>query len=311
MKSFSTEIAPFFHKKNYFVQFLFLLLLIIGGTIILTAFGQLIATLLSGEEVSDIYSSVNNIRIIQTFSSIGTFLIPALLFSYFAQKNIFSYSEADKSPTFSPVLIVLILSIFLQPIVYSLAYWNEMIELPTFLHNAEVWMKQMEDSSNSILTLLADNSKISILLLNILLLALVPAVCEEFLFRGTLQPFINKLVKNHHIAIWITAFIFSAIHLQFYGFIPRMLLGAYLGYLWVWSGSLWLPIIAHFLHNSSSLIFNYIDFKNNLNFDNLTPADIPGYIPIMITSTILISVGLFIIWKRRNKKNAVSQTETA
>lgn len=311
MQSYSVQRAPIFQNKNYFVQFFLLLLFIIGGTIVLTALGQLIATLLFDGEITDIFSSVNTIRIVQTFSSIGTFLVPSLLFSYFSKNTFFTFSAANKLPPLFPIILVLLLSFFLLPIVYSLAYWNEMIQLPAFLHHAETWMKQMEEKSNEVISLLANDSRISILLLNILLIALVPALCEEFLFRGTLQPFINKLVKNHHIAIWITAFIFSAIHLQFYGFIPRMLLGAYLGYLWVWSGSLWLPIIAHFLHNSSSLIFNYIDFKNNLNFDNLTPADIPGYIPIMITSTILISVGLFIIWKRRNKKNAVSQTETA
>jgi len=311
MQSLTFERAPFFQNKNYFVQFFFLLLFIIGGTIILTALGQLIATLLSNGKITDIFSSINNIRIVQTCSSMGTFLVPALLFSYFSTNKFFTYGSANRLPSIYPTVIVMVLSVFLLPMVYSLAYWNELIELPAFMNNIEVWMKQMEDSSNEILSLLADDSSVSVLLLNIILIALVPALCEEFLFRGTLQPFINKLTRNKHIAIWITAFIFSAIHLQFYGFIPRLLLGAYLGYLFVWSGSLWLPILAHFLHNASSLIFNFIDIRNNLNFEEATPADIPGYIPIIITSGIVITIGLYLIWKKRIKKSAVSQEETA
>ena len=277
----------------------------------MTALGQLIALLFSNGKITDIFFSVNNIRIIQTCSSIGTFLVPALLFSYFSTNQFFTYGSANRFPSIYSAVIVIIVSVFLLPMVYSLAYWNEMIELPAFMNNIEVWMKQMEESSNEILSLLADDSRISVLFLNIILIALVPALCEEFLFRGTLQPLINKLTGNSHLAIWITAFIFSAIHLQFYGFIPRLLLGAYLGYLFVWSGSLWLPILAHFLHNASSLIFNFIGIRNNLNLEETTPADIPGYIPIIIISGIVIVTGLYLIWKKRIKKSAVSQTETA
>ena len=311
MQSLTFERTPFFQNKNYFVQFFFLLLFIIGGTIVLTALGQLIALFLSNGKITDIFSSVNNIRIVQTCSSIGTFLVPALLFSYFSTNKFFTYGSANRFPSIYPAIIVVVLSIFLLPMVYSLAYWNEMIELPAFTNNIEVWMKRMEESSNEILSLLADDSRFSVLLLNIILIALVPALCEEFLFRGTLQPFMNRITGNSHVAIWVTAFIFSAIHLQFYGFIPRLLLGAYLGYLFVWSGSLWLPILAHFLHNASSLIFNFIDIRNNMNFEELTPADIPGYIFIIIISGIVITIGLYLIWKKRIKKIAVSQTETA
>ena len=81
---------------------------------------------------------------------------------------------------------------------------------------------------------------------------------EELTFRGIIQSLVTEKSNNHHIAIWVTAILFSAIHLQFFGFFPRMLLGAFFGYLLVWSGSIWLPIYAHFLNNSMAVVAAYM-----------------------------------------------------
>jgi membrane protease YdiL (CAAX protease family) len=85
------------------------------------------------------------------------------------------------------------------------------------------------------------------------MIAVLPAVGEELLFRGVIQKLFSKITRSHHWGIWISAILFSALHLQFYGFIPRLLLGAMFGYLLVWSGSLWLPILAHFINNAAAV----------------------------------------------------------
>ena len=98
-------------------------------------------------------------------------------------------------------------------------------------------------------------------------MAILPAVGEELLFRGLLQQKLFSCFKNIHISIWITAFLFSALHLQFFGFFPRFLLGALLGYMFYWSGSLWLPIIAHFTNNALALLMSFFISKNMISTD--------------------------------------------
>lgn len=88
----------------------------------------------------------------------------------------------------------------------------------------------------------------------LLTVALLPAVCEEFAFRGVIQPLVAKWTNNIHAAVWMGAFLFSAIHLQFHGFLPRMVLGAGLGYLVIYSNSLWPAIAAHFANNAGAII---------------------------------------------------------
>src|SRR5207344_1198984 len=97
------------------------------------------------------------------------------------------------------------------------------------------------------------------LAINLFIIAFLPALGEELFFRGMMQKLFSQLTKNNHLAIIITSIIFSAIHLQFYGFLPRMVLGIFLGYLLVWSGSLWLPILAHFVNNASAVLFTFLD----------------------------------------------------
>ena len=92
------------------------------------------------------------------------------------------------------------------------------------------------------------------LFVNIVVMAIAPAVCEELLFRGVIQNQLEKWFKNAHVAVWVAAIIFSAIHFQFYGFFPRMILGAALGYLLVYGKSLWLPIVAHALNNFMAVV---------------------------------------------------------
>jgi membrane protease YdiL (CAAX protease family) len=127
----------------------------------------------------------------------------------------------------------------------------------------------------------------------IVILAIVPAIGEELLFRGILQNKIEMLSKNKHIAIWITAFIFSFIHFQFYGFVPRLLLGALFGYLYIWSGNLTIPILAHFINNGFTLLLLYA----GVNFEMSVPME------ITILSFILVISFLYIFKKTSTEKN--------
>ena len=143
----------------------------------------------------------------------------------------------------------------------------------------------------------ADN--IGALLINIGLLALLPALSEELSFRGTLQ----QILGNKAAAIWVTAFIFSAIHMQFYGFVPRMLMGAMFGYVFVWTGSLWVPILMHFTNNGLAVLTYYLFDECGENSKNI--ADTIGAGDtwwLGVISIVITSLGLLIFYRRTHKE---------
>mgnify|MGYP003687142145 FL=1 len=177
-------------------------------------------------------------------------------------------------PLFNYGLIVILFIVLIPLINYSVML-NELLDLPEFLHSIETWMKNAEESAKKITTAFLSMNSISELLLNIVLIAVLPALGEELIFRGILQQLINKDLKTYHIGIWVSAIIFSAIHFQFYGFFPRMFLGAFFGYLFYWSGNLWLAIFAHCLNNATGVIAAYYLGSNSheSEFDQLGTKD--------------------------------------
>lgn len=142
----------------------------------------------------------------------------------------------------------------ISPAITLTALLNKQMVLPSFMAPVENWMKAQEALAEQLTnTLLAGDGLMNILA-NLLVIAAVAGITEEFLFRGALQRIIGKWTSNHHIVIWTAAIIFSAFHMQFYGFLPRMLLGAYFGYLLYWSRNIWIPVFAHFVNNAFAVI---------------------------------------------------------
>jgi hypothetical protein len=134
---------------------------------------------------------------------------------------------------------------------------------------------------------------------NLIIVALLAAVGEELLFRGAMQNIIIEWTKNKHTAVWITAILFSAMHAQFYGFLPRMLLGVVLGYLYIWSGSLWLSMLFHFLNNGLAVLFSYLIGKGTISetAETVGAGDTPVYFVLL---SLVVSAGLmFVIYKNR------------
>jgi membrane protease YdiL (CAAX protease family) len=149
------------------------------------------------------------------------------------------------------------------------------------------------------------------LILNIGLMALLPAFAEELTFRGTLQQIlkgegVRVTGYRTHAAIWITAFVFSAIHMQFYGFIPRMLMGALFGYMLVWTGSLWIPVTMHFTNNALAVIAYYIEHSafsiqhSDINIADTFGAGDTWYIGVI--SLLITCPGLLIFYRRTHKQ---------
>ncbi len=124
-------------------------------------------------------------------------------------------------------------------------------------------------------------------------IALIPAIGEELVFRGLIQPKIYKMSRNVHVAVWLTGFIFSFIHLQFYGLIPRMLLGVLFGYLYAWSGNLWYSILGHFINNGFTLIMYYLHQRQSVTINIEDTASVPWGISLAfmaVSAFLLISL---------------------
>lgn len=170
----------------------------------------------------------------------------------------FKYLSLTTLPTLKQIVWVTVAMLVMTPALNLIVSWNEAMHLPEFMSGIEEWMRANEDSAMEATKKLLSINTIGSLITTVLLVGALTGIGEELTFRGIIQSLVTEKSNNHHIAIWVTAIIFSAIHLQFFGFFPRMLLGAFFGYLLVWSGSIWLPIYAHFLNNSMAVIAAYM-----------------------------------------------------
>lgn len=202
---------------------------------------------------------------LQLIQTAFTFVLPAFLLAHFVGQGI-SYLKFTPIRSSLMWLGVILLMPLALPAVNWLKSLNDMVVLPHFMSGVELWMQQMEHQSELLTEKFLSVSSYSALALNLLVMAAIPALGEELFFRGILQTVLGEKL-NRHLAVWITAFIFSAIHLQFYGFLPRFLLGAALGYLFLFSGSIWASIVAHFINNALAVLLFFLTFNGYLTFD--------------------------------------------
>ena len=213
-------------------------------------------------------NSVNGLLFMQGFQTIVLFGVTALVGVWFTEEhaNPFKQMLLDRRLAPRDCLIAFLFAVVALPMISLLAEWNNGMELPSYLASLEEMMRQMEESAKVLTERFLNTSSVGMMLVNLLVMALLPAVCEEMMFRGWLQRVLGKSV-NYHTAIWVSAFVFSAIHFQFYGFIPRMLIGAALGYLYYYTGSLWASVLAHFVNNASAVLVAFVSYNGLVAFD--------------------------------------------
>lgn len=196
-------------------------------------------------------------RMLQISSTVGVFILGPLVYAKIDNYKVRSYFEINTP--IKPVLILLtvLIVLFSSPLLEAINNLNQKMALPNFLQNLEDWMKQKELEAAALTQQLLVMKGYKDLAVNLLMIAILPSIGEELFFRGTIQNIFTRLFKNPHLAIWATAILFSAIHLQFYGFLPRMFLGALFGYLFFWGKSIWLPILGHFLNNGFAVVMAF------------------------------------------------------
>lgn len=201
--------------------------------------------------------SLFNLKIIQLLNSLGLFVLPAFAFAFLFSKKPMNYLRLNNYPLVRNVLLTIMSFLFFLPLINLTVEWNKGLSLPESLGWLEEVMRQSENAAEKLTKAFLQMDNLSELWFNVLLIGIIPAVGEELIFRGILQRIINKNNNNYHIGIWVSAILFSAIHFQFFGFVPRMLLGAFFGYIFAWTNNLWVPILAHFVNNTAALLIAY------------------------------------------------------
>jgi uncharacterized protein len=312
-------------EKSFTGRIILLLSVLIAGFIILSALYMLIIFAQSGFDITkyNMYyelasNNPNMIRILQALSTICIFIFPSFILVYLYKENVREYLSL-RSPQPMQVIVAVLSLFFAIPIINFLVTWNEGLHLPAFLKDVEIWMRNSEDSATFITKKLLSGNSINDLFANLIIIALLAGIGEELFFRGLLQKILSELFKSKnemssgkkrwadHATIWIVAFLFSAIHLQFYGFIPRLLLGVWFGYMLLWTGSIMVPIMAHFTNNALSVISGFAEKRGdiNLNPDTIGVNDTSWY--CIISIFLLVCCTAFFIKDQKNNQGQVLQ----
>ncbi|MFK7936534.1 MAG: lysostaphin resistance A-like protein [Saprospiraceae bacterium] len=259
---------------------------LLGGGIlfgIAAAQGMEITQLIGGLSEESTLGERNAVRFYTMINHLTTFVLPALFAAWFLfRKEMWQWLKMHVTPQSTKVIAGAALMVAAFPLVQLSLWLNQQLPLPE-------WMMTMEnDTGDMIKGLLVMDSPVE-LLFNLLIIAVLPGLGEELVFRGLIQQSFRKWFGNPHVAIWVTAFIFSAIHFQFAGFLPRMILGALLGYLFYWTNNLWVPIVAHFVTNGLQVIgaFAAKDLLGDLEQAEVEPNWLAAAVSVVLVTLIV------------------------
>lgn len=241
--------------------------------------------------------------IMQGFGSFfGLILIPTLLLRAWRQPVTQFFDK--KIPALAIILTFIILTSFM--VVNSMFIeWNQNITFPDFLGGLEKWARATEDKLAEVTEYLTHFDSVGQFMIAFFVIAIIPAFGEEIVFRGIIQNEFYRGTRNIHIAIWMSAIIFSAFHVQFYGFVPRMLLGALFGYLYYWSGNLYIAVLAHFFNNGASVVAMYFYQQGKIPVDIESPEAAPW--PAVLAASALTVVLLFVFKKYYSDLHRLSE----
>lgn len=246
-------------------------------------------------------TDIEILKVNQLILSVFSLLLPPIICGYLWYEKPWKAYSLHRMPTAKQTILSILLIFCISPFINLLAHINEQMVLPEFLADLENQFREMEDRAGELTKQMLDVSTLNGLFFNLIVMAIMPAFGEELFCRGALQNIFSEK-RNKYVAIWIVAIIFSLIHFQMYGFLPRLVLGALLGYLLVWSGSLWLPILVHFINNATIVLMSYFGSENGTleAMENLGKAETWGY---GIVSAVVSGVIIWMLIKTsRNSK---------
>lgn len=284
-------------------QFLYFVVIFAGVFVVFNVLGILAVGLLYGFDVifsiarldfsnPQVVPALYLLQILTT--TIPIFAAP-VLFGAWVMRNANEYLKLTLR--FSPMLFVVAFFIMMvsSPLIELLSNINQQMVLPSGLKGIERWMKESEENAKRVTMAILNMHSAWDCIKNVFLVGLLTAIAEEFLFRGGMQTILAKWTKNQHAAIWITAAVFSAFHMEFYGFLPRLFLGAIFGYFVAYSGSIWPAVWGHFLNNSTAVIATYLYQNKSIK---LNPDDQHVFTWWQYIFSLIIIIILLLVYKK-------------
>ncbi len=232
---------------------------------------------------------VRILAITQISAQIGLFIMPPLVFAMLIYGQRFHKGLGlDATPGAFSILLVIPLTFMVLPMVSWLHQLNMQVPITET-------MELSEQRAELFITLFLKDDTWKRLVLNLFMIALLPAIGEELFFRGILQKYLAKGLKNVHLAVFVTAILFSLLHFQFHGFLPRVFLGVLFGYLFVWTGNLWLPIIAHFVNNGAAVVVEFLGQRGLMEggYQEFGKETGTGALALSIAVTFTICLALY------------------
>jgi membrane protease YdiL (CAAX protease family) len=297
-------------SKHPGLQFLILILIIGTSLIFINILGLLIGTAFFGTSIMHDtsafrdFSNPENISLwkyLQFVNHISLFLIPALVFAILTKTGVGNFFSLKSSFPFKYALLAISILLVSLPFLNWLTSLNESLHLPAALKSFEQWARLSQDTNKQLLEAFVSTTSVSGLLINLFLMAVVPAFGEELLFRGTLQKIFGTWFKSPHAAILVTSLLFALMHMELFYVIVLFLLGVFLGYLYQWSKNLWLPISIHFLNNSIIVVLAWLSKRGLVTTDYETFGSTSN--PLFITlSVIITALIIFLMVKFTEKK---------
>jgi len=271
----------------------FILVMVLGAFAGMSIWGDDFILSVSGDPIGSQYLSY--MKYWQILSHFGMFIIPALIFGWLAGGKTLTYFTLNKGASLWLLLLSVLIILLSQPLISWMGELNAGITFSDHYAGLEAWMKKTEQQAADMTKMFMSVSDMQGLLINLFMMAVIPAIGEELVFRGILQRLIQNLFGRPWIAILSSAIIFSAFHLQFYGFIPRFYLGLILGYTFYRTGRLWIPIVIHFVNNAMAVFVYWLCERGTLTiapeeFGNFN--DKP-YVIIIATITMIVAMVLF------------------
>jgi len=238
----------------------------------------------------------------QLINALSVFIIPPIVFAFLVAKKKAAYLQLNKKPFFSSAMMVLLVMVASLPTINWMAEMNSSMHFPEFMSGVEEWMRSAEIQAEKLTEAFLQMDTTSAFIFNMFLIAVIPAIGEELLFRGVMQKILIKWTGSVHVGIWVAAALFSALHGQFFGFFPRMMLGGMFGYMLIWSGSLWLPILGHFINNGAAVVLLYLNGKGLISdgAEHIGTGD--GGNVLTIGSIILVCSLMYLIYKSEKLK---------
>lgn len=250
------------------------------------------------------------LRISTVVQDIVVFIVPAVALAVMITRRPDRFLLIDRSPVTLQGLVAVVTLLAAIPLMNSVVAWNEGLHLPDSMASVEQWIMASEERARELISTLMGGGSVMDLVMGLLIVGVLAGVSEELFFRGALQRLMMTRPMNPHAAIWITAVIFSVFHFQFYGFVPRMLLGAFLGYAAWWSGSLWVPVVVHALNNMLVVLASWLKETgcSTIDFNKIGVGGSVTDIVLVAASAALTVAGIMTLRRISRRNRDVSQT---